>query len=151
MLKPLVFALLAAAASLPAASTPVDDKPKVVTVPMAVEPACAPGECSGRIVGVYAAPKFGIPEMATYVALGGEKTGYDICTPPDFPSSAKTSGTAIVLVTVKPGGGIEHVELENNAKPDAITGPLLASARSCILPGTGKQRVVKVQYWWQVE
>ena len=131
MLKPLVFALLAAAASLPAASTTVDDKPKVFTGPMSVEPACAPGECSGRIVGVYATtPKFGIPEMATYVALGGEKTGYDICTPPDFPAGAKTNGTAVVLVTVKPGGGIEHVELENNAKPDAITGPLLASARS---------------------
>lgn len=149
-MKPLVFALLAAA-SLSAASAP-EDKPKVVTVPPVVEPACAPGECSGRMVGVYAAaPKFGIPEMATYVGLAGEKTGYDICTPPDFPSAAKASGTAVVLVTVRPGGGIDHVELEGGAKPDAITSTLLDSARSCLLPGTGKRRVVKAQYWWRVE
>lgn len=46
MRKTIIAALLAAA-SLSAASAP-DDKPKVVITPVTVEPACAPGECSGK-------------------------------------------------------------------------------------------------------
>ena len=43
-----IIAALFAAATLPAAAASTDDKPKVVITPVTVEPACAPGECSGK-------------------------------------------------------------------------------------------------------
>lgn len=42
-----IIAALFAAATLPAAAASTDDKPRVFA-PVTVEPACAPGECSGK-------------------------------------------------------------------------------------------------------
>ena len=42
-----IIAALFAATAIPAAAASTDDKPKVVA-PVTVEPACAPGECSGK-------------------------------------------------------------------------------------------------------
>lgn len=43
-----IIAALFAAATIPAAAATTDDKPKVVITPVTVEPARAPGECSGK-------------------------------------------------------------------------------------------------------
>ena len=44
------IAIIAAlfAATIPAAAATTDDKPKVVFVAPTIEPACVPGECSGK-------------------------------------------------------------------------------------------------------
>lgn len=48
-MRKIILAALTVAAIAPASAAPTtDDKPKVFTGPIIVEPACVPGECSGK-------------------------------------------------------------------------------------------------------